>query len=111
MKIQKIPKYEKRLIATNIYYYILSVYSKESGGFDYIAKNYIMAHLKLPKYYVRGYELSNLLDLIWDWMMNGFSGVERNIHPLHLDTTVVINKCKENGISLSDIAKLDDYFE
>lgn len=103
--------YQQRLICTNVYNYVLTEYNQTSGGFDCIAKNYIMAHLKLPEYYQRGYELSNLLDLIWDWMINGFSGINRNIHPLHLDTTVVINKCKEYGISLSDIIKLNDYFE
>ena len=110
MKIQKIPKYEKRLICTNVYHYVLSEYNQTSGGFDYVAKNYILAHLKLQEYCDRGYGLSELLDLIWDWMMIHFSG-RRGIHPLHLDTNVVINKCKEYGISLSDITKLNDYFE
>lgn len=110
MKNQRIPKYEKRLVCTNVYNYVLNEYNQTSNGFDYIAKNYIMAHLKLPKYHVRGYELDNLLDIIWEWMMIHFSG-HRGIYPLDLDNDVVINKCKEYGISLSDISKLDDYFE
>lgn len=111
MKIQKIPKYEKRLICTNVYHYVLSEYNQTSGGFDYIANNYILKHLKLLEYCDRGYGLSDLLDLIWSWIITNFSGVEGNIHPLHLDTTVVINKCKEYGISLADIVKINDYFE
>ena len=103
MKKQKMTKYEKRLIMTNIYYHVLIEYSKPEGrydGYDVIASEYIYKHLPF-------YHTQVLLDLTWDWMMMTFndgSCLQLDRNPLD-----VINKCNQYGINLDDIKNLQGY--
>ena len=100
MKEQKMTKYEKRLIMTNIYYHVLIERNKPRGkyyGYDVLASEYIHKHL--PSYITH-----TLLDLTWDWMIITFNDGSR--HPLRRNPSDVINKCKEYGINLDDIKNL-----
>ena len=103
MKKQKMTKYEKRLIMTNIYHHVLIEYKKPEGkyyGYDVIAIKYIHKHLPF-------YHTQVLLDLTWDWMMMTFN--DGSCHPIHRHPLDVINKCNQYGINLDDIKNLQGY--
>lgn len=103
MKNQKMTKYEKRLIMTNIYHHVLIEYKKPESryyGYDVIASDYIHKHLPF-------YRTHTLLDLTWDWMMMTFNG--GIFHPLELHPLDVIDKCNQYGINLEDIKNLQGY--
>lgn len=102
MKKQKMTKYEKRLIMTNIYHHVLIEYKKPEGkyyGYDVIAIEYIHKHLPF-------YHTHVLLDLTWDWMKT-FNGNLCGI--LTRNPLDVINKCNQYGINLDDIKNLQGY--
>lgn len=102
MKKQKMTKYEKRLIMTNIYYHVLIEYKKPEGryyGYDVIASEYIHKHLPFYRTHV-------LLDLTWDWTKTLNSDLCGILTRNPLD---VINKCNQYGINLDDIKNLQGY--
>lgn len=103
MKKQKMTKYEKRLIMTNIYYHVLIECNKPESrhyGYDVIASEYIHKHLPFYRTHI-------LLDLTWDWMMMTFNGDA--CYLAHIQPSFVVLKCKEYGINLDDIKNLQGY--
>lgn len=103
MKKQQMTKYEKRLIMTNIYYYVLIKFNTPHNrpySYDRLASEYVQQHLPL-------YNVHVLIDLTWNWMQMTFNNM--HYHIFHLNPSVVINKCKEYGINLDDIKNLQGY--
>lgn len=104
MKKQNIAKYHKRLIVTNIFYYILVNYPKHEHSFDSLVEYYCNIHF--PEYPVRW-----LADITFAWAINTFRVTRQLYHIFYLDPEVVLDVCKEYNISLEDITKFSDYVE
>lgn len=104
MQKQKITKYNKRLIMTNIYYNILIECNKNPKniyyGYDELASEYLYTHLPSCATY-------SLLRLTWRWIVTAFNNDD--CHILYRNPMKVINKCKEYGINLEDIKNLKGY--
>lgn len=103
MKKQKITKYEKRLMMTNIYHHVLIEYNKPKNiyyGYDELASEYLYTHLPSCATYA-------LVRVTWRWIVTAFNN--DNCHMLYRNPLDVINKCKEYGINLDDIKNLQGY--
>lgn len=95
-------KYEKRLIATNAYYYALMYNKSSSKAWSYYAlvDRYLCKHLP-------SYSTDAIVDLVYSWTIQTFN--HDMCYILHRNPMDVINQCNQYGINLEDIKNLQGY--